>query len=294
MEQNTERWLDWRETGIGSSDAAVIMGVSPYKTPYVLWLEMTGRKPVDADKFAFALGHRAEPIVRDRAEQRLNEVFEPACVTSPAIPFINASLDGVTLDGETHMEIKVNKDDVHTLLQDKPYAIPKYHYWQMQHQFIAGPAAKSCLYVSAPFREDFEDLTPDDLRIVPVFPALPDMDLLIQKEAEFIEYLATDTMPPLVEADGVHMKSATWKRNAAEWLKLNNQINALKRKQKRSADRLKELAAQERVARGYGVVVKNTVKKGNVQWKKVPELAGVDTDQYRAKSSITSSISGDE
>ena len=42
MEQKSEEWLDWRKKGIGSSDAPIIMGVSPWKTPFELWEEKTG------------------------------------------------------------------------------------------------------------------------------------------------------------------------------------------------------------------------------------------------------------
>ena len=39
-----EAWLDIRQRGIGSSDAAVAVGLSPYKSALSLWLEKTGRK----------------------------------------------------------------------------------------------------------------------------------------------------------------------------------------------------------------------------------------------------------
>ncbi len=39
-----EEWLTIRQQGIGSSDAAVAVGLSPYKSALWLWLEKTGRK----------------------------------------------------------------------------------------------------------------------------------------------------------------------------------------------------------------------------------------------------------
>ena len=56
-----EQWLAIRKLGIGSSDAAVAVGLSPYKCPLSLWLEKTGRKePEDiSHKAAVAVGHRA-------------------------------------------------------------------------------------------------------------------------------------------------------------------------------------------------------------------------------------------
>lgn len=40
-----EEWLSVRGNGIGSSDAAVAVGISPFKSPLELWLEKTGRQP---------------------------------------------------------------------------------------------------------------------------------------------------------------------------------------------------------------------------------------------------------
>lgn len=36
-----EKWLKTRDLGIGGSDAAVIMGLNSYKSPYQLWMEIT-------------------------------------------------------------------------------------------------------------------------------------------------------------------------------------------------------------------------------------------------------------
>ena len=43
MEQEGFEWHKWRMGGIGSSDAPVVMGVSPYKTIEQLYLEKTGQ-----------------------------------------------------------------------------------------------------------------------------------------------------------------------------------------------------------------------------------------------------------
>lgn len=292
MEQNTEAWLAWRGNGLGSSDAAVIMGESPYKTPYRLWLEMTGRAQPETEKFAFALGHRAEPFIRALAEERLGEQYEPSLAASRQYPFMQASLDGRNMTYTSLMEIKVNPEDVHVLLPSKPEVLPRMHFWQMQHQLITTEAER-CYYVSAPYRDDFADLTVDDLNIIETLPLAAARLDLIEAEGRFIECLATDTPPPLNERDGIHVRSASWKRNAAEWLKLKAQIAALKQKQDRAAARLKEMADGASLAHGYGVIVKNTVTKGRLLTNKIPELKDVDLDKYRASSSIKTTVGED-
>jgi len=290
MEQNTEAWLEWRGEALGSSDAPIILGISPYKSPYELWLEKTGRKQPDQEKFAFALGHRAEPYIRALAEKRLGEQFEPGLVRSKDYPFMQASLDGRNFSLDVLMEIKVNEADTHKLIPGKEEALPEHHYWQMQHQLLV-TGGERCMYVSAPFREDFSDLVEDDLHIMTVKPAWAASQKLIRAEAEFIEHLATDTPPPLQERDGVHMRSAAWRRNAEEWSRLNEQIKKLKKKQDRVVTRLKELSVEHRVARGYGVKVTNSFVKGSIQYAKIPELENVDKEKYRAKGYIKTTVS---
>jgi putative phage-type endonuclease len=43
--QRSEAWLELRRAGLGASDMAAVMGVSPYRTPYQLWAEKTGTVP---------------------------------------------------------------------------------------------------------------------------------------------------------------------------------------------------------------------------------------------------------
>ena len=40
-----DEWLEVRKRGIGSSDAAAAIGLSPYKSQLELWMEKTGRSP---------------------------------------------------------------------------------------------------------------------------------------------------------------------------------------------------------------------------------------------------------
>lgn len=42
LEMERTEWLEQRRKGIGGSDAPVIMGVNPWRSPMDLWLEKTG------------------------------------------------------------------------------------------------------------------------------------------------------------------------------------------------------------------------------------------------------------
>lgn len=40
-----EKWLEERRKGIGGSDAAALVGMNSYSTPYMVWADKTGRLP---------------------------------------------------------------------------------------------------------------------------------------------------------------------------------------------------------------------------------------------------------
>ena len=61
-----EEWLAERRKGIGGSDAAAVIGLSPYATPYTVWADKTGRLPEQPDNEAMRLGRDLEDYVARR------------------------------------------------------------------------------------------------------------------------------------------------------------------------------------------------------------------------------------
>jgi predicted phage-related endonuclease len=50
VSQRSPEWRLWRSQGVSASEAAIIMGRSPHKTPWRLWAEKTGlvlEQPLD-------------------------------------------------------------------------------------------------------------------------------------------------------------------------------------------------------------------------------------------------------
>lgn len=101
-----------RSKFIGGSDVAAVLGVSPWKTPYELWMEKTHRAPkevIDPQRQKiFDRGHRLEPIVLDMLMDRLrdeghdvelirtNELYQDA-----EFPFMACEIDfELMLNGE--------------------------------------------------------------------------------------------------------------------------------------------------------------------------------------------------
>ena len=43
LTQGSAEWLDYRRSRRNASETAAVMGLSPWSTPYQLWLDKTGR-----------------------------------------------------------------------------------------------------------------------------------------------------------------------------------------------------------------------------------------------------------
>src|ERR1700689_4799218 len=56
-----------RENGIGASECAAVLGISPYCTPYELWLVKTGRAPKESilNESRVRLRHAHEQTIAD-------------------------------------------------------------------------------------------------------------------------------------------------------------------------------------------------------------------------------------
>ncbi len=61
-----EDWLKERRKAIGGSDAAAIIGLNAYATPYTVWADKTGRLPEKPDSEAMRQGRDLEQYVVDR------------------------------------------------------------------------------------------------------------------------------------------------------------------------------------------------------------------------------------
>lgn len=102
-----EEWLKERQKGIGGSDAAVILGLNPYKNNIRLWEEKTGKVQAEdiSDKPYVKYGTQAEDLLRElfKLDFPQYEVShdENTIIKHPKYPFLFASLDGQLVDKET-------------------------------------------------------------------------------------------------------------------------------------------------------------------------------------------------
>ena len=106
--QRTPEWERWRAQGVTASEAAIVLGRSPYKTPWRLWAERTGLARA-ADLSAnphVQRGNALEDAARRAFEERHDTLLLPLCGESEEHPVLRASFDGIADDGAP-VELKV-------------------------------------------------------------------------------------------------------------------------------------------------------------------------------------------
>jgi|SRR6476620_1533619 len=133
-------WQEYRrkQQGIGGSDVAVILGLSPYKSAFSLWLEKTGQvkaKPVQNEYVEW--GNLLEPVIRDKFRRETGfEVYEnPYVLQHDEHEFMVANIDGEVVDPAYNGErgiLEIKTTDGRNK-KDWEVGPPEYYMCQIQH-----------------------------------------------------------------------------------------------------------------------------------------------------------------
>jgi putative phage-type endonuclease len=270
LKQNTEEWEQFRKGKIGASDAPIITGVSPWKTPYQLWLEKTGQS-TNTQNQAMKRGHTVEETARQAFEKSMGLVVFPRVVQSLEYDWMIASLDGIDLNGKILVEIKCAGKEDHT--EAKQGKIPLKYYPQLQHQ-LATTGLEMGYYYS------FDGAEGVVLEITRDSKYIKD---LIEAEQQFVENIKTQTAPPLSSKDYRYRDDIAWSELSQRWVQKKEHLEALTQEEKILRDELIEMANHQN---SYGGGVRLTVasRKGAVDYRSIPCLREVDLENYRKPS----------
>lgn len=276
--QGSKEWLSWRKDKGGASEVAALIGCSPWfpKTPYQLFQVKTGRASVDINP-AMQRGLDLEEAARDYLEDRLSEAFEPNIATLGRSGRIIASLDGISFDGITVLEIKIpasGKASETWKHVEQNNAPPENYWWQCQ-QALMVTGADACIF--AVCASEGGEIT--DAVMCGVEPDKDAHTRIQAAWADFFRYLDTDTPPPLTERDVIERDDAEWRDAAEAYRMAKRSLENAQSAEKLAKERLQELAG-EQSTKGYGVTVSRFWVAGSVDYKKaIP--ADVDIEQYR-------------
>lgn len=138
--QGSSEWLAWRRDGVGGSDVAALLGLSPFENAtreHLLREKLVGEQRETT--FAMRRGSRLEPVVRSLFEKRVAGQFPPVCIEDEHQPWARASLDGLAANGREILEIKCPAWDTHDWWLAG--IVPDYYLAQIQWQLLVSGAS---------------------------------------------------------------------------------------------------------------------------------------------------------
>jgi putative phage-type endonuclease len=133
-----QEWLAWRQTGIGASDSPKILGLSKYGTPLDVYLDKIGEGEEFSGNNATRLGLAAEPMLATLYEQQTGRTFldTQKCVTHETIPYLRATLDGVTTCGRNVQLKTTGGDDTDEYGEEGTDEMPPHVLCQVHHEML--------------------------------------------------------------------------------------------------------------------------------------------------------------
>lgn len=275
ISQGTSEWLEWRRQGIGASDVAAILGLSPWKTARQLWLEKTGREVVETSNHATSRGHWLEVKARAQYELLADCEMPPALVIHPDYPFMRVSLDGWAPELRRVLEIKCpGTADHEAALAGR---VPEKYVAQLQFQlFVTGAE------VAHYFSFDGESGT--------IVEVKADSELQRTIRDAVIDFwtrnVLGDLEPDPAARDFVHVTEDQAVRLFSEYRRISVEIQTL---ESRAAELKKEILSRYGAIhprlKCAGVEMVRSKRVGAVDYGSIPALEGIDLDAYRKPAS---------
>lgn len=267
MEQGSPEWHEHRAKYRNASETPAVMGVSPYvQSQKQLARLKRGIKSVK-ENWAMQRGHDVEPLIREQMEAEMDDAFEPSVLVNGNY---SASLDGINATGETILEIKLKSAELLNCLAE---GRPRYDHWlQIQHQLMVS-GADVCLYCIGDGKQppEWMSVYPDDAAWQAIREAWGGFWPLMDAPSEGLQEVA-------------ERYDNEWFEAVSEWRLAKEQLAKAEKAEKAAKQKLIEMADGQTTS-GHGVRAILTERKGSVDYSKIPELKGVDLDQYRKKPS---------
>lgn len=129
-----DEWLAFRRTGIGGSDAATVVGLNPYSSPYYLFCDKRGELAEKEDTEAMRQGRDLEQYVADRWMERTGKKCKRNNYMwrSTKWPFMLADIDREVVGENAGLECKTtsvyNKNDFENGNIQDSYYVQCQHY----------------------------------------------------------------------------------------------------------------------------------------------------------------------
>lgn len=239
-DMSREDWLAQRKKTIGGSDAAAIVGLSRYSSPYSIFMDKTGRLPDKPDSEAMRLGRDLEDYVARRWMEATGKKVRrlQAMLYNPQYPFAHADVDRMVVGEDAGLECKTTSTlDVK---QFKGVEFPEKYYAQCVH-YMAVTGAKRWYLAVLVFGRGFFEFTLERDQA--------EIDALMAAEGGFWhDYVEKDTPPPPDGSDAttealqvIYADSRDEERDLFGRETLLDEYMMLKRQKKAIEERLGEI-----------------------------------------------------
>lgn len=269
LEQGTNEWLAFRRDHIGSSDASVIKGINPWKTPHTLWQQKTEGVEDEVNN-AMRKGLQLEPMARQLFTEHTGISVRPVVVRNRERPWQMASLDGMSESGDLIVEIKCGSEDLYKKALDG--IIPEYYMCQLQHEHS----------VCSPKKAYYGCFYEDNLAILEVQRDEAFIADLNSDEEKFWNFLREREPPPLSERDYERIEHLRGSELLQEYFLLAEQEKSIKKRK----DAIKEDLIEIGPKRNFildGTKVYQT-QSTSYDFKRMKE-EGINLEDYKKKSS---------
>lgn len=279
--QGGEKWLDWRRTKITASNAGVILGLCPYKTPLQLYNQIL-EGTEEPDNHFMRHGRETEPEAREWTRVQTGDLYEPGCFESTDYPWMAASLDGWNPKAFIKLvEFKCPKKRIEqfALLTE----IPPTHYAQMQHQ-LAVMETDKCYYVTYS-KEDSDGV------IITVKRDDAFIEKMIVAEKAFYKRILAFDPPDPIDGSDIEVLDDPEAQEALDryktWCKEIEVLEALKLGERNF---LIDKASGKSVRIGDSKITK-VITKGRIDYGAIEALKEIDLEPYRKPNSTSWRIS---
>lgn len=128
-----KEWLEQRRKSIGGSDAAAVIGLSQWASPYTVYLDKKGELPEKEETEAIRLGNDLEGYVAQRWCEATGKKVRrlQAMLYNPDFPFAHADVDRMVIGEDAGLECKTTS--TLDIKQFRGVDFPEKYYAQCVH-----------------------------------------------------------------------------------------------------------------------------------------------------------------
>jgi putative phage-type endonuclease len=278
-----EAWLNVRKNGIGSSDAAAAVGLNPYKSQLELWMEKTGReanlpKPdPDDDSSPMFWGTLLEVFVATHYTKKTGNKIRRvnAVLQHPDYSWMLANLDREVM-GSAAVQVLECKTAGMNGAKLWREGVPEYVQLQVMHQLaVTGKAAADVAVLVCGNEFRTYRIERDDELIA----------RLIQLEAQFWQYVETDTAPPADGSDSADTAlRALYPQDSGSVLNLSDDVgmgavfaDLVSVRSVITSQTALESKLKQSIQQRMGDASKAVFEGGEVSWKRSKDSIVLDT-----------------